>query len=346
MTEPDALVSSSEDNFWRSFMPAGTAAPEAMSVDQSGQATGAQKAEGGQVPTEDDKGDSRGGKWVKDNQKGKGRTQQGGPSEKWATSGGQGRGSGNGRRSGQDKDKDSKWYGRQWHEDETESLKRQLASVQRLLMRHEDAINVLKAEHSYVLHMKINIPSSIVPSLSKARAGWHALRSEKPQEITRPMRVTLWTCVLQEWLARLVALPSVPETMENLEKLGWYIQAKNEFPYLQWKADTQQLVPDTGKTPLPYEQSKAMLQDLIRVSVSAGVISRFFPTRPLAAEMRGESVTFLLQLCMRGDDSQRAHEVLNAFCGSACSLVVGMQIKPDRGVRSGLAQAISAEIPQ
>ena len=86
-----------------------------------------------------------------------------------------------------------------------------------------------------------------------------------------------------------------------------------------------------------------MLQELIRVSVSAGVIARFFPTRPLVAEMRGESVTFLLQLCARGLDAEKAHELLDVFCGSACSLLIGMQVKPDRGTRSGLAQAISKE---
>ena len=236
----------------------------------------------------------------KRHQKGKGRTQYAEKSDKWANDDGHGRGGGGGRRYQAEREKDAKWSDRSWRESEVDGLKRQLASVQRLLMRHEDAINTLKAEHSYVLHLRVNIPSTIVPSLSKARAGWRALRSEKPAEVTRPMRVALWTCVLQEWLARLVALPSVPETIAGLEKLGWFDPKKNEFPYLQWKADLQQLGADPIRTPLPYDQGKSLLQELIRVSVSAGAIARFFPTRPLAAEMRGESVTFLLQLCARG----------------------------------------------
>ena len=56
-------------------------------------------------------------------------------------------------------------------------------------------------------------------------------------------------------------------------------------------------------------------------------------------------MTFLLQLCTRGADAEKAHDIMNTFCGSACSLLVGMQVKQDRGVRSGLAQAISKEIP-
>ena len=159
------------------------------------------------------------------------------------------------------------------------------------------------------------------------------------------MRVALWTCVLQEWLARAVALPAVPETIAGLEKLGWYDSAKAAFPYVKWKADSQLLVADAGKEALPLEQCKEMLQELIKTSVATGVIARFFPTRRLAAEMRGESITFLLQLSVRGADADKAHEILDIFCGSACSLLIGMQIKPDRGVRSGLAQAISKEIP-
>ena len=315
-----------------------------MPVDQTGQPAAPRKADDSQSADASAGDDERGGKWAKDNQKGKGRTQYGDKKDQWSLEGGNGRGSGAGRRANSDKGHESKWCGSQWRESNTESLKRQLASVQRLLMRHEDALNILKAEHSYVLHMRLNIPSSIAPSLSRARAGWHELRKDKPQEVTRPMRVTLWTCVLQEWLARTVALPSVPETMAGLEKLGWYDAAKNEFPYLQWRADSQQLVPDALKPPLQYDQCKSMLQELIRVSVGAGVVARFFPTRPLAAEMKGESVTFLLQLCMRGVDADKAREVLDTFCGSACSLLVD-EVKHDRGTRSGLAQAISKEIP-
>ena len=151
--------------------------------------------------------------------------------------------------------------------------------------------------------------------------------------------------MLQEWLARLVSLPAVLETIAGLEKLGWYDGTNKVFPYLKWNAETQQLVADSTKTSFSYEQGQTMLQELIRVSVSAGVIARFFPTRPLAAEMRGESVTFLLQLCARGLDAEKAHELLDVFCGSACSLLIGMQVKPDRGTRSGLAQAISKELP-
>ena len=267
--------------------------------------------------------------------------------DRWASDTGHGRGNGNGngRKYGSDQDKDSKWRGRQWREDDTETLKRQLASVQRLLMRREDTLNILNGEHSYVMHMRINIPSSTAPSLSKARIGWHTLRNEKPQEVTRPMRVTLWTCVLQEWLARVVSLPAVQETISGLEKLGWFDSTKAAFPYLKWQADSQQLVPDESKEPLPLDKCKEMLQELIKASVATGVIARFFPTRPLAAEMRGESVTFLLQLSVRGADAERARELLDIFCGSACSLLIGMQIKPDRGTRSGLAQAISKEIP-
>ena len=333
MAEADQLVTSMEDEFWKSFMPAGTASSAEMAVDQSA----GRKPDETQGPKDDD---GRGGKWAKDNRKGKGRTQQSEKADRWRSDDGHGRGGGGGRWPSKEKE-----YRGTWRESEVDGVKRQLASVQRLLLRHEDAINTQKAEYSFVLHLRINVPSTIVPSLSKARTGWHALRQEKPAEVTRPMRVALWTCGLQEWLARLVALPSVPATQTGVEKLGWFDIQKNAFLYVQWHAESQQLVTDQTKEAIPYEQGKTMLQELIKVSVSAGVIARFFPTRPLAAEMRGESVTFLLQLCARGNEAEKAHEILGVFCGSACSLLIGMQVKPDRGTRNGLAQAISKEIP-
>ena len=72
--------------------------------------------------TRDD--DGRGGKWAKDNQKGKGRTQQPEKSDKWKSEDGHGRGGGSGR--WQFKDKDNRGS---WRESEVDGLKRQLASV-------------------------------------------------------------------------------------------------------------------------------------------------------------------------------------------------------------------------
>ena len=86
--------------------------------------------------------------------------------------------------------------------------------------------------------------------------------------------------MLQEWLARLVALPSVPETMSGMEKLGWFDGAANAFPYLQWKAESQQLVVDPAKTPIPYEQGKTMLQELHQGQCECG---RDCPLLPDAA---------------------------------------------------------------
>ena len=89
MADADALVTSNEDNFWRNFMPAGTAASDAMAVDQSGQ----QNAEGGtdtsQAANATVSDDGRGGKWAKDNQKG--RAQQGNKDDKWESDAGHGR---------------------------------------------------------------------------------------------------------------------------------------------------------------------------------------------------------------------------------------------------------------
>ena len=96
MTEADALVATNEDNFWRSFMPAGTAASDAMAVDQSGQRCADGGADASQAANAAASDDGRGGKWAKDNQKGKGRTQQGTKDDKWESDAGHGRGNGNG----------------------------------------------------------------------------------------------------------------------------------------------------------------------------------------------------------------------------------------------------------
>ena len=70
-------------------MPAGTAQNAAMAVDQSA----GRKPDETQDSRQDD---GRGGKWAKDNQKGKGRTQYAEKPDKWKSEDGHGRGGGNG----------------------------------------------------------------------------------------------------------------------------------------------------------------------------------------------------------------------------------------------------------
>ena len=55
-------------------MPAGTATSDAMAVDQSGQRSTEGGADASQTANATVSDDGRGGKWAKDNQKGKGRT--------------------------------------------------------------------------------------------------------------------------------------------------------------------------------------------------------------------------------------------------------------------------------
>ena len=96
-----------------------------------------------------------------------------------------------------------------------------LQLMQRLLLRHEDSINLLKVESSFVMHMKLNVPSSVVSMLYAAANSWREVKLAEPTKLDRPMRAALLYCLFMELKTRLEAVAEKPEDLERMSKLGW-----------------------------------------------------------------------------------------------------------------------------
>ena len=65
------------------------------------------------------------------------------------------------------------------------------------MLRHEDSVNLWRAESSYVLFVRTGKPSSLVPSLFAAKAEWKALKDAQPEKVRRPMRNVLFSCLVR-----------------------------------------------------------------------------------------------------------------------------------------------------
>ena len=112
-----------------------------------------------------------------------------------------------------------------------------------------------------------------------------------------------------------------------MTKLGYL--KDGQWAFLRWEANEEtggRLVPDAEK---------------IRETVD----HIFCPTRPLAAELRGQSITFLCSVANRSGPSHQLHAALQTLCSSASCQVVGMAIKPERLARSPLANALARHLP-
>ena len=238
------------------------------------------------------------------------------------------------------------WYG--WegtaglappNEDEVAKLKACIAQLQRLVLRHEDSINLAKIEVSFVAHFRIDSPNSLVKSIFSAADTWKKSREQDPKSVNKPLRATLLRCVFRELRTRLTEMNE--EQAKRLQTLGWYDPATKEWAYLRWNASDKALEKDPNRSGV---STDAVLEALASIDTAAPqqhAVARFHPTRPLAAEMKGESLTFLVQFGQQNDHAEKLCTVMPLLCGLAVTQLIAMAIKPERLQRSNLANLVS-----
>ena len=255
-------------------------------------------------------------------------------------------GSARGKRNWADASWGAKWnsMSRQstWNPDDTEleAVKAAIAQMQRLILRHEDAINLQRLETSYVAHMRISTPESIVAAIYRTAAGWKSAKENNPESLNKPLRATLITCVFLELRTRAANLTL--EQATTLKALQWYDEASTVWHYVKWNAEAKKLVKDEEREGIQTETVLRILDDVLRAAPKTNAVARFHPTRPLAPEMSGETVTFLMQFGNHNDHAEKLCESMDKLSGLSVTQLVGLGVKPDRLRRSTLANQIAA----
>ena len=211
-------------------------------------------------------------------------------------------------------------------------LKRQIQALQKCTLRHEDSIQILRREVSFVVFLRTGVDASIVGPLATARAAWTRQKEQDPKSLTKPMRATMFACWMNELLARAIGLPSKPEAVKRLVDMKSLDAEGQGWRYLKWDQEAKILVPDEARAVVASSQTIEILQDVLRCSMDSTAVTRFFPMRPLTPELKGEAITVILQFALRGESSV----ALTQLCAS--------QLRPERAQRSGLAVAISKEL--
>ena len=283
--------------------------------------------------------DGRGGKWAKEQSgRGKGRNS--------------GRGGGAPAIEDSSRRKDHKWsqnWNQSWGKDDgrdsdrqtIQDLRRQINALQKLALRHEDAIGTLRAESSFVCFLRCGVDASVIEPLAQARAAWARQKETAPESLTKPMRAVLFQCLLTELLARAVGMQE--ETQDKLAQMGWFDKTGQNWQYLKWSPSLRKLEVDT-KPPVPRQVAQDVLQEVLKLSHEEGAIARFYPARPMQPDLKGEALALLLQFPLRGETADGLVSHMHLLCGLAVTQLCACQFRPDRGQRSGLAVAISKDV--
>ncbi|OLQ01956.1 hypothetical protein AK812_SmicGene15258 [Symbiodinium microadriaticum] len=295
-------VSREELNLFNTFMPSGTGAPSAPSAPSD-----AREERDSKAPKLENRG-------------------KGNPQKEY--------GSSRGKRNWMDASWGSKWdsSSRQstWTPDdaELEAVKASIAQMQRLILRHEDAINLQRIETSYVAHMRISTPEAIVTAVHKTAAGWKHAKENNPESLNKPLRATLVTCVFLELRTRVANL--TPDQIGKLKELNWYEESTSTWHYVKWSPEHKQLVKDEDREGIATADVLKILDDILRAAPKTNAVARFHPTRPLAQEMSGETVTFLMQFGNHNDHAEKLCTCMDQLCSLSVTQLIGLGVKPDR----------------
>ena len=181
-----------------------------------------------------------------------------------------------------------------------------LRVIAQLLLRHEDAISILRADKGMLFFLKTGGQESFLPTLFNLSQAWNKER-EKPiaqrQEPLSPLRIVLVKAFLSEMAARITKVTEDPEVRKKVIAAGWATQEADQtlsWHFQMYDAEKKQEHVDQGKPPLPHARIMQLLEGVAE-SLRPEVVQRFHATRPQAESYQGPVVVFMMEVAHRGE---------------------------------------------
>ena len=209
-------------------------------------------------------------------------------------------------------------------------------SLTRLAIRHEDALNCLRQDTSFMMFMASSTPGMVEVLLPMAER-WKQMRTTSPASITSPLRLILFRAVIEELIARVTRLLEDPKSkniLEESQKMG-VVDKDMKFTFRQWNSTTSSLEV-MAKALLEPKEVLRMLRNLIPLLVPL-VVHRFHALRPLTLKPAAKAFPFILEVGNRTKEAQVVWETLDTLCMNSVWQLVGVQMRHSSLQRSPLA---------
>ena len=259
-----------------------------------------------------------------------------GPASKWAKTADKGDGRARDARDGRGKGRSQHQGNKRQHELQRPSSQQSrwndwrpqpdndmLANIQRLLLRREDMLALIRAEYGFVFFFRVDVGCSVIRPLFTAQKEWRDAKSKAPESLTKPMRTALMSCLVKELSQRVQQLkePASAEHQATLAQLGWIKPVAGDDPmwsYLKWDPEKKTQVVDETKEGLLFAKVVATLAAI--------------------------GLPFCLQTGMRTDEADRLNNYLRELSNNACTQLIAMSMRPERVQRSALAQYVAKQL--
>ena len=181
--------------------------------------------------------------------------------------------------------------------------------------------------------------TSVDHSVAAVATQWNKEQKEAPSKVKAPLRVIMFRCFVQEWRHALERLGSDPNFRAEAVRLE-ILSESGQLPYLRWNSQTMRAEVVADKSPLTVDEVIQMLKELTALSIADGTITRFHPTRGISDYMMGPTVTFRLELGLRGVKTFRFWQILEMLSASSALRLVASSLRRERMARSPLQHAL------
>ena len=211
-----------------------------------------------------------------------------------------------------------------------------LASI---TLQQADHLARVQMDTGFVLTMRNDQqPECMLPILIKASTQWRTTWSEQPAEVNKSLRTTLITLLLTELGSRAQLAQGKPETIAKMTATGW--MERDEWLYQRWNPAKEELEKDDSRKPLSQASFIEQVQQALRLVVEPTNLMRFQASRRLTADMKGPTVTFLLDTGLRSQ-SDELHRLLKGWEGLAAWQLVAARLRQQRLKRGPAVEHLS-----
>ena len=207
-----------------------------------------------------------------------------------------------------------------------------------LAVRHEDSINILKTNTSFMLHVETT--SDVLAAMYRVSRRWKEER-ETNGAMTIPLRLVLLRCLMQDLSSTLTKLSSMDKVPEDL--VGKMI-LNADFMFLkkEWDPSQNKLVVRDGVFPL--KDALTLFRRMVPLMLEPELIQRFHSMRPLSTSYTGATLPFFLEVGWRHPSSAMLWEDLNTLTQYSVFELQKARLRRCGQQRSALVQDIQKQL--
>ena len=230
----------------------------------------------------------------------------------------------------------AKGRGRGKSRDATSSRRDQslLKAMSELTLRHEDSINSLQADLSFVSYLETPGHSSVsvIPTLVEIKEEHQ--RGTDP----RPLRQKLFLSFMDYFAKQIQKAAADKDLVQAGAKDGLIkVEGSSQvhFLYQKWDSEKNVITVDVSTPPLHIKDLLSIIKDVAAQSEQQGVINRFMLSRAITKDMSGGPVRAQIQISQFSEPALRNH--LLKLVGSTAWTFVGANFRGGDVRRSPLA---------